>query len=385
MMRPRRLISVAHAYVVAPKRRLAHEMARAGKGRWEVTAAAPVWFHGGNDPRPVPLERNGPEPCSLVPVRAYLTSKVHCFVYGGGLRGLLRQDWDLVHCWEEPYVAAGGQVHWWARRRVPVVFWTAQNLPRRYPPPFNLIERYCLGRCAGWMACGQSVAQTLLGRGYDRKPHRILPLGVDTNCFRPDPAARAAVRRSLDWDDDGPPVVGYLGRFVPEKGVELLTRVLDRLSVPWRALLVGAGPLEGALRSWAARHGDRARVCTGVTHDDVPRHLCAMDVLCSPSQTTPHWREQFGHMLVEAFACGVPVVGSDSGEIPHVIGDAGVVVGEADEAGWQRALAALLDSPGRRAALSAYGLDRARGHYAWPVIARQYLDFFEDILDTRRA
>jgi glycosyltransferase involved in cell wall biosynthesis len=108
-----------------------------------------------------------------------------------------------------------------------------------------------------------------------------------------------------------------------------------------------------------------------------------MDVLCAPSQTTPRWREQFGRMLVEAFACGVPVVGSDSGEIPHVIGSAGLVVGEEDEAGWRGALAGLLDSTTRRAELGLLGRERANAHYAWPVIARQYLEFFTQLLESR--
>ena len=88
-------------------------------------------------------------------------------------------------------------------------------------------------------------------------------------------------------------------------------------------------------------------------------------------------------MLIEAFACGVPVVGSDSGEIPHVIGDAGIVVGEQDEAGWHQALAELLDNPGRRQEFAARGLERARKHFTWPVIARQYLSFFDQIVDAQ--
>jgi glycosyltransferase involved in cell wall biosynthesis len=108
-----------------------------------------------------------------------------------------------------------------------------------------------------------------------------------------------------------------------------------------------------------------------------------MDVLAAPSLTTPGWREQFGRMLVEAFACGVPVIGSDSGEIPYVIGDAGVVVREGDVAAWAHALAMLLESPGRRAELSLRGLDQARTHYAWPVVARRYVQFFDEIVQQR--
>jgi glycosyltransferase involved in cell wall biosynthesis len=212
-----------------------------------------------------------------------------------------------------------------------------------------------------------------------------MPLGVDMDHFRPDPKARQAVHQALGWDQAGPPVVGYLGRFVPEKGIRLLLRVLDGLQAPWRALLVGAGPLEPVLRDWARPYGDRVRICTDVRHDAVPRYLNAMDLLCAPSQTMPHWREQFGRMLTEAFACGLPVIGSDSGEIPHVLGGAGRVVGEKDEAEWVRAVAELLESPARRVGLAARGLERVRTVYAWPVIARQYLDFFEQILQGRSS
>jgi glycosyltransferase involved in cell wall biosynthesis len=317
-------------------------------------------------------------------VPAYLTRRVHVFLYGRGLRGLLGQGWDMVHCWEEPYILAGGQVAWWTPRGTPLVYRTAQSLNKRYPMPFNWIERYAMERAAGWICSGQLVAQTLGSRaGYDNRPMSLIPLGVDVEEFYPDKTAGQTVHRSLGWEQPGPPVIGYLGRFVPEKGLELLTRALDRLQTPWRALFVGAGPQEPLLRAWAERHGDRVRLCTDVKHAAVPRYLNAMDIVCAPSQTTPRWREQFGRMIIEAFACGVPFVGSDSGEIPHVVRDAGVIVGEADEAGWCRALTELLQDPDHCRELAARGLGRARTEFAWPVVARRYLDFFEQVLASR--
>src|SRR5262245_15866694 len=106
-----------------------------------------------------------------------------------------------------------------------------------------------------------------------------------------------------------------------------------------------------------------------------------MDLLAAPSQTTPWWREQFGRMLIEAMACGVPVVGSDSGEIPHVLAGCGEVVPERDEAAWVRTLGEMLESKARRAEVAARGL-AARGHYSWAEVGRQYLSSFDQILDT---
>ena len=381
--RPRRLLSVGHSYVVALNRRLAHEMALAGRGRWEVTAAAPQFFHG--DLRPIALESFAGEACELVPVPVRFSKKIHVMLYGAPLRRLIRsRPWDLVHCWEEPYVFPGFQVARWTPRPIPFVFWTMQNVTKNYPPPFRWIERYCLDRCSGWFALGHSVVDALTAKGYGSKPHRIVSLGVDLDRFQIDREARERSLTALGWSDPGPPVVGFVGRMVPEKGIGLLMRALDRVEVPWRVLFLGGGPMEAEVRAWSARYPGRV-VIASVKHDDVPAYVNAMDLLAAPSQTTRFWREQFGRMLIEAFACGVPVVASDSGEIPHVVGDAGRIVPEADESAWVVALTELLSDPAARAELRARGLDRARTQYAWPVIAKRHLDFFDEILDSAPA
>jgi glycosyltransferase involved in cell wall biosynthesis len=394
-MPTRRLLTVAHSYVVALNRRLAEEMARAGTAAgWEVVAAAPEFVRG--DLRPIRLEPGpgygtdgngrGPSPLRVEPVPFRLSRFPHLAAYGRRLARLMARGWDVVHCWEEPYIVAGAQAAAWAPARSRLVYSTFQNIPKSYPPPFCWLERFAMSRADGWTAFGWTVEAALIRRpGYRSRPRRVIPVGVDTDAFRPDPAAGREVRRRLGWAPDGPPVVGYLGRFVPEKGLATLTAALDSLAdTPWRAMLVGGGPMEPDLRAWAGRHGDRVRIVTGVPHDGVPAHLAAMDVLAAPSRTTPRWREQLGRMLLEAFACGTPVAASDSGEIPHVVADAGVVVGEADAPGWRAALAGLLESPARRAELAARGRERALREYAWPVVAGRYLEFFGELMEGQR-
>jgi glycosyltransferase involved in cell wall biosynthesis len=108
-----------------------------------------------------------------------------------------------------------------------------------------------------------------------------------------------------------------------------------------------------------------------------------MDVLCCPSQTTRRWREQFGRVLTEGFACGIPVVASDSGEIPLVVGDAGIIVGEHDLPGWIAALARLLNTTEQRRHYSQLAIQRAHSKFRWDVVARQHLEFFEEVLSSR--
>jgi phosphatidylinositol alpha-1,6-mannosyltransferase len=303
-------------------------------------------------------------------------------LYERRLRELLHQGWDLVHCWEEPYILCGGQVAMWTPDGTPMVFWTAQNISKQYPVPFSWIENYTVNRCAGWLACGTSVVDTMLKRGYGKKPYSVIPLGVDAEQFHPDLSARRQVLHELGWSDAvHTPVIGFLGRFVPEKGLGLLMNALDNVSSQWRMLFVGDGPLKKDMCRWAERYPGRVRIQTGVKHDQVAAYLNAMDLLCAPSQTTSHWREQFGRMIAEAFACGVPVIASDSGEIAWVVGDAGIIVSEADTAKWTRTIDEMLAAPERRRELAARGLERAHALYSWKVLARKYLEFFDRILD----
>jgi glycosyltransferase involved in cell wall biosynthesis len=326
------------------------------------------------------LEVDPKEVCHLEATPVYLSQRIHLMLYGWQLKEIFQQGWDLVHCWEEPYILAGGQIAWWTPTKTLLVYSTFQSHYKRYPPPFNWIEQHAMNRAAGWIGFGQTVIEALKHRQGYALPMRLIPVGVDISHFYPSPDMKLQTYRSLAWEE-GAPVIGYLGRLVPEKGLNLLMRVLDCLQTPWRALFVGTGPMEAALRTWAKQYPERVRICTNVKHSDVPQYLNAMDILCAPSQTMPNWREQFGRMLIEAFACGIPVVGSDSGEIPYVIADAGVVVGEKDEQGWVQALSDLLESPSRRADLAAKGLQRAHSTYAWPIIAKQHLEFFTELLD----
>jgi glycosyltransferase involved in cell wall biosynthesis len=389
MSAPRRVLTIGHSYCVRRNRELAEAMHTAGRegadgATWDVTVAAPLTFPG--DLGPIVTKRDSTERATLrlLPVR--IARRIHFMTYGRGLRELLAEPWDVVHCWEEPYVLSAAQIARACDPRPALVYASFQNIEKRYPPPFNAVEQYAMRRARGWIAFGETVQDVLKRRrGYAERPNTVIPFGVDVTRFAPDSAARSAMLAELGWDDGGPPVIGFVGRFVPEKGLPLLLAALDALQrdgTPWRALFVGGGALESQLRGFAARHGERVRVATAVPHDEVPRYLRAMDLLAAPSETTPGWREQFGRMIVEAFACGVPVVGSDSGEIPRVVGSAGLVVRERDLSGWTAALASLMTDPRARQEMGARGLARAASEFAGPIVARRHLDFFHRLLTT---
>jgi glycosyltransferase involved in cell wall biosynthesis len=397
----RRLLTIGHSYCVALNRRLPYEIARAGD--WDVTAVGPARFRG--DFGWHTLEPTAAELCRVVPVPVRFGRRIHLMRYGRELSALLAEPWDLVHCWEEPYVAAAAQIARGVAPDVPLVIATFQNISKKYPPPFNWIERYSMRRADGVIAFGRTTAEVVTGKEWGRRdwgrvsllgtetrpptearprPVAVIPPGVDLAQFRPDEARRAATLAGLEWSD-GAPVVGFIGRLVPEKGIELLMTVLDRMTTPWRTLVVGSGPLLPMVSAWGRRHGERVRVVATARHDEVPAYLNAMDVLCAPSRTTRRWREQFGRMLIEAFASGVAVIASTSGEMPYVVADAGLLVAEDDLPGWSRAIEMLTTDRMRRCELARRGRERAESVYSWPVVARQHLEFFELVMTSRRS
>jgi glycosyltransferase involved in cell wall biosynthesis len=374
-MRKRRLLTIGHSYCVRRNRELAHAFARLGAADWEVTVVAPQRLHA--DGATLTLRTSADEPCRVIGVPVRLSAHPQVMWYGSALTRILAEPWDLIHCWQEPFVVAAAQVARGAARQSRIVFATFQNLPRAYPWPFAAMESAALRRASGWLAYGETVLEALRDRpGYRDRPHRFIPPAVSLDAFRPDAEARRRTREALGWAASDVPVVGFVGRWVPEKGLDTLMAALDRVTVPWRALIVGQGPLERQVRAWADVKGDRVRLRTDAAHDDVPALMAAMDVLCVPSRTTARWREQFGRVMVEAFATGVPVVGSDSGEIPRVLRGVGEVAGEGNEAAWAAALTRLLTDASLQAAMASAGIERARTRYATDVVAAQHLDFF---------
>lgn len=201
-----------------------------------------------------------------------------------------------------------------------------------------------------------------------------VPWGVDPDTFRRMPVDE--LRASLGLRGL---VLGFVGRLEPAKGVATLVRAAARCGVECGLLVVGGGPAQGELEALARELGVPARFVGRVGNSDLPRYLNCMDALVLPSETTRYWKEQFGKVLIEAMACEVPVIGSDSGEIPHVMGEAGLVFREKDADDLAARIAALAD-PAARAERARLGRARAVREYSWESVARLTLAFYRDLL-----
>ena len=269
---------------------------------------------------------------------------------------------DLLHVDEEPYNFAAYHAYTQAGRlRIPAIFFTWQNLLRRYPPPFRWWEQRIFRQSAHAIAGSLTASHILRAKGYTGPISVIPQFGVDPDLFCP--ASTPPPPR--------PFTVGYAGGLLPEKGIDSLLHACAQLDDSWQLHIAGSGREHTVLQALAQRLGIADRVIwqSRLPSTTMPDFYRQLDAFVLPSRTRRNWMEQFGRVLIEAMACATPVIGSNSGEIPHVIADAGLIFPEGDAAALAAHLRRLQHDPTLRGQLGHRGRARVLACYTHAHIA----------------
>jgi glycosyltransferase involved in cell wall biosynthesis len=354
----------------------------------------------------------------------------HLHFYPGLAKHFRRLRPDIAHIDEEPYNVATGQAMRLAKASgTKALFFTWQNIHRRYPPPFSLVESYNLRNTDYAVAGNAEAVKVLEAKGYRGLVKVIPQFGVDPEIYRVSGSKavgpQAETLRPSRWSRGTCPalgpwaqgpggrqvqgpraigsgqahnlqpfVIGYVGRLVEEKGVHVLLRAVAALDdasaerhsaygrTGWKLRILGSGPERSRLEGLAEELGIArlVRFEDPIPSAQMPDHYRQLDALALPSLTRPNWKEQFGRVLIEAMACGVPVVGSDSGEIPNVIGTAGLVFAEGDVPALRDSLSLLMADPALRDALARKGREGVLAHYTQVQVAAQTYQVYQELL-----
>lgn len=176
--------------------------------------------------------------------------------------------------------------------------------------------------------------------------------------------------------------IGFIGRLVPERGADLLIRAATRLRGDWTLTMVGTGPEQQALEALAEKVGIGSRVRW---MGGMPRHWLesvwpTLDCVVLPARTTQRWVEPVGQALLDAMAQGLPVIATDSGVLPEVVADAGIVVEQDDPDVLGLALERLQTMPDEQARLGAAGRRRVMAEYVDDAVARKTLAFWRQVV-----
>lgn len=330
MTRPTRLLVVSHPAVLPVNQLVCAELA--GRG-WHVDLVVPDrWGHeyGEITPAPLPALADGFHPMPVV-----LSGREQRHAYRIRPGRLLRQlRPDVVFLEQEPFSVSALQWGLTAERAgIPFGVQADENLDRLLPAPVRAWRSWVLGHAA-FVAARSDRAAELVRQWGATGDVRLVPHHVPEW-----PVGERTTGRTFR--------VGYAGRLVEEKGLDVLVAAVRRLGAGTELVVAGDGPLRGWLETEDLA-GAKLDLRNGLDHSAMAEAYASMDVLVLPSRTTETWTEQFGRVLVEALWCGVPVVGSDSGEIPWVIRTTGggCVVPEGDAGALASVLADSETIPG---------------------------------------
>jgi len=301
------------------------------------------------------------------------------FLYGISLIKYIKSfKPDIIHVEEEYYSLALFQVVLLRNLFSPqskVVFFTWQNIFKKYLSPFNLIESFVFKHVQAAIAGNNDAMNVLKKKGFSKHVALIPQVGVNPKLLQNEKTSNTR---------KGKLRIGYIGRVERSKGLDTLLFALKEVKNHFDLMIVGNGSYKKKLQQLSdkLRISANIKFVEAVRHSEIPIYLGKIDILVLPSQTTRSWKEQFGRILVEAMAVGIPVIGSTSGAIPEVIGDAGLTFQENSVKDLQMKLKNLYDNAELRRDLSERGIKRVLSNYTISSISEKTLHFYEQISEN---
>lgn len=292
-------------------------------------------------------------------------------------------DPDLIHVQHSEMTLVNHQMILYRRLWAPdadVTFFTmnALGVPRGKWHQ-RLRWKHLKGNASAALCHYPGCRDSLRDAGFRKPIYVQTSYGVDEDIFHPDPETRERIRKELGFEDRF--VVGYVGRLTRDKGVDDLLKAMPVPEVDWGLLLVGGGEMRGRIEDTVREEGwdDRVETTGFVPKAEVARYLQAMDCFVLGSKTRDHWIDTFPRSIVEAMACGVPVIGSNSGAIPFQIQDAGLIFSESDVAELRKRLRWLAADDSLRERLAERGRERSIERFGQRALADNFYKILQQI------
>jgi glycosyltransferase involved in cell wall biosynthesis len=374
-----RVLFVSHAYVVGLNQgKLA---AIAATGRVNVGLLVPSNWKALEWNRHIPVEKPYPN-IQLYEAPVMFSGRGGAHFYAPWALWRVLNDFkpDLVQVEEEVFSLLAFELAIWSRLTgKPLVVFGWENLERSLPVLRQWTCQFVLNTIRALIPGNLDGAKIMRQWGYTGLIEVMPQMGVDTQLF----ASNASDRNQNEFN------IGFLGRLVPEKGIDTLFAAalqLRQRGLKFKITLCGSGTAEASLKQEAEDRqiADAIAWRGAIRHEQAPTELSKFDVLVLPSRSTSSWKEQFGHVLIEAMAMGIPVVGSSCGEIPNVIGRSDLVFEEGDAMGLAAILERMICDSDWQQEVRQYGLNRVQQFYSHEQIAQRLLNLWQTVLSQKQ-
>jgi glycosyltransferase involved in cell wall biosynthesis len=253
--------------------------------------------------------------------------------------------------------------------------------------PYSKIKKYNREHATHFVAMTEKAKETLVIEGVEPNRISVVPAGLDCDRFKPD-EKNEQLAEKLCISKDSTRIL-FVGRLVPEKGIFDLLNAFSMLLkkvANVELLVVGSGSLSMQLQISRLmanlKIAGKVKSLGSIDYSNMPQIHNLADVFCLPSVPTKIWAEQFGYSMVEAMACGKPVVSTFSGSIPEVVknGTTGILVKPNDPGGLESALEELILNKQERDAFGRNGREWVLGQFEANKVAGQLATVFRKFI-----
>ncbi|MEL6927193.1 MAG: glycosyltransferase [Cyanobacteria bacterium J06600_6] len=371
-----RVLFISHTYVVGVNQ--GKLKAIADTEEVEVALLAPSNWKATEWNRTLELENPFPE-IKIYPAPVLFSGRVGAHMYNPWKIRQVIKDFqpDVIQVEEEIFSLVALQAAFWAKvYRKPMVVFGWENQQRNLPALRRWVRNFVMSTTQIYLAGNQDGAEVMRNWNYQGEIEVMPQMGVDTELFAP---AKRQPQTTLN--------IGFLGRLVPEKGLDILFTAVSQLkqqALDCQVTICGSGKSEAELCQSVAEQQISERVIWrgAVRHEAAPIELGKFDVLVLPSRTVATWKEQFGHVIIEAMAMGIPVIGSTCGEIPHVIDCQDLVFPEGNPVALAEILKRLICDRNWREEMGNYGIERVEQYYSHQRIAQRLIEQWQKLVSV---
>jgi glycosyltransferase involved in cell wall biosynthesis len=309
------------------------------------------------------------------------------FYYKGILKAIGHKP-EIIFLIEEPYSFFAFQtivLKSIFSRRSKIIFYTWDNLSKRFKYPYRpsliyeLISQLTFKLSHYALTANSEAIEVLKSKGFN-KPIQYVPYGIDLSVFSE--KDMNILKKELNLKNI---VFGYIGRLLESKGLDTFLKAValykKEFGEEFSILIIGRGEYKENLLEIAKEYGliTNLILIDAIPHQMVADYMNCLDILVLPSKTTLNWKEQFGRVLIEAMACGVSVIGSSSGAIPEIIGEAGLIFQEGNPKDLKEKIVQLVNDEDLRNKLKVKGKIRAR-EFSWGIFAKEVYEIFNRVI-----
>lgn len=259
-----------------------------------------------------------------------------------------------------------------------VVATVSENIPfnQEWYPKQKALKKFALRNLDHILAISGLSKKAMMIEGYPEEKITVVPHGLDLKKFKVQ-SEKLKVKNKF--------TILFVGRLEEEKGVWELLRAFKGLKKRHKDLqlvMIGQGSQEKKIKDWLGNNKLKESVWLKgrVKYRNIEREYHQADIFVLPSKPTLTWQEQFGMVLIEAMACGVPVVSTKSGAIPEIVGEEGILVSPNNWFELAGALKKLIFDQKLRESLAKKGRERVKKRFDRMIVAQKIEEIYQKVL-----